>query len=191
MRGILAIGATAVLLAGCGEEPKSPGQEAAEAERAIAEVEAAQTPPPDVVAPERITAKERARYALSESGCSFAVNNPELGAQAILQMNVGYMKFDGAMERFAPDAGSGGGPAGTSTRYDGGSHGLIVRFDSKESEKAGGDMVTMPARITLQDGRRRTVYVAEGTVLCALGSGRLAGLSNTSAKFTGSLRRPA
>lgn len=166
MRGLLAIGAAAMLLAGCGEEAKSRAQQQADDERAIAEVEAAQTPPPDVVAPERITEEERERYALSEGGCSFAVNNPELGAQAILLMNVGYMKFDGAMERFAPDAGSGDGPAGTSTRYDGGSHGLLVRFDAAATEKAGGDMVTMPAQITLQDGRKRTVYVAEGTALC-------------------------
>lgn len=166
MRGILAIGMAAALLAGCGEEPKSQAQQDAADERAIAEVEAAQTPPPDVVAPERITAEERERYALVEGGCSFAVNNPELGAQAILLMNVGYMKFDGDMERFAPDAGSGGGPAGTSTRYAGGSHGLLVRFDTAATEKVGGNMVTMPAQITLQDGRDRTVYVAEGTALC-------------------------
>lgn len=166
MRGWLAVGAVAALLAGCGEEVKSRAQQQAEDERAIAEVEAAQTPPPDVVAPQRITAEERERFGLSQGGCSFAVNSPELGAQAILQMNVGYMKFDGAMERFAPDAGSGDGPAGTSTQYDGGSHGLLVRFDTAATRKAGGDLVTMPARITLQDGRKRTVYVAEGTALC-------------------------
>ncbi len=166
MRGLVAIGMAAALLAGCAEEPMSRAQRDADDERAIAEVEAAQTPPPDVVAPERITAAERERYSLVEGGCSFAVNNPELGAQAILLMNVGYMKFDGVMERFAPDAGSGDGPAGTSSRYDGGSHGLLVRFDTAATEKASGEMVTMPAQITLQDGRRRTVYVAEGTALC-------------------------
>lgn len=166
MRGLVVVGVAALLLAGCGEEPRSQAQRDADDEKAIAEVEAAQTPPPDVVAPERITVAERERYNLSEGGCSFAVNNPELGAQAILLMNVGYMKFDGVMERFAPDAGSGDGPAGTSTQYDGGSHGLLVRFDTAAAAKAGGDMVTMPAQITLQDGRKRTVYVAEGTVLC-------------------------
>ena len=166
MRALFAVGVAAFVLAACAEEPQSPAQQQADDERAIAEVEAAQTPPPDVVAPQRITAVERERFGLSSGGCSFAVNNPELGAQAILQMNVGYMKFDGAMERFAPDAGSGDGPAGTTTRYDGGSHGLIIRFDTEATEKAGGDMVTMPAQITLQDGRKRTVYVAEGTALC-------------------------
>lgn len=166
MRGFLAIVMASAALVGCSEEIRSPAEQKADDERAIAEVEAAQTPPPDVVAPQRITAEERARFRLSEGGCSFAVNNPELGAQAILQMNVGYMKFDGTMERFAPDAGSGGGPAGTSTKYDGGRHGLLVRFDTAATQKASGDTVTMPAQITLQDGRRRTVYVAEGTALC-------------------------
>ncbi len=166
MRGLLAIGVAAGLLAGCDDEVKTRAQQEADDERAIAEVEAAQTPPPDVVAPERITAEDRTRLSLGDSGCSFAVNNPEVGAQAILQMNVGYMKFDGSMERFAPDAGSGGGPAGTSTRYDGDSHGLIVRFDAGAAKKVGGEMLSMPAQITLQDGRRRTVYVAEGTALC-------------------------
>lgn len=166
MRAVMTIGLSAALLAGCGETAKSREQQAIDDEKAIAEVEAAQTPPPDVVTPQRITNEERARYKLSESGCAFAVNNPELGAQAILQMNVGYMKFDGAMERFAPDAGAGGGPAGTSTRYDGGRHGLIVSFDQAQAAKAPGDAVSVPTRITLQDGRKRTVYVAEGTSLC-------------------------
>jgi hypothetical protein len=156
----------AVALAGCSETAKSRAQQELDDEKAIAEVEAAQTPPPDVVTPQRITDEERTRFQLSDSGCSFAVNNPELGAQAILQLNVGYMKFDGSMERFAPDAGADDGPAGTSTKYDGGSHGLIVRYDTAKTAKAGGDAISVPTRITLQDGRKRTVYVAEGTSLC-------------------------
>ncbi len=155
-----------VLMSACGEAPKTRAQQDAEAEKAIAEVEAAQTPPPDVVTPERITADERSRYKLSDTGCAFAVNNPEVGAQAILQMNVGYMKFDGDMERFAPDAGVGDGPAGTSTRYDGGRHALEVRYDLARAAKTDGDRLSVPTRITLQDGRKRTVYVAEGIALC-------------------------
>lgn len=166
MRGMTIAATAGALLAGCGEAQKSRAQQELDDEKAIAEVEAAQTPPPDVVTPQRITAEERARYKLSNRGCAFAVNNPELGAQAILQMNVGYMKFDGAMERFAPDAGATDGPAGTSTQYDGGRHGLIVRFDTAKAAKAGSEAVSVPTRITLQDGRRRTVYVAEGTSLC-------------------------
>lgn len=166
MRWTMMAVAAAVLLTACGEVPKSRAQQEVEDERAIAEVEAAQTPPPDVVTPQRITAEERARYNLSDSGCAFAVNNPEIGAQAILQMNVGYMKFDGAMERFAPDAGAADGPAGTSTRYDGGRHGLEVRFDQDKTAKTAGDSVSVPTQITLQDGRGRIVYVAEGTSLC-------------------------
>lgn len=165
MRGMI-VAAAAVLLGGCGEAEKSGAQQAIEDERAIAEVEAAQTPPPDVVTPQRITDEERARFQLSDSGCVFAVSNPELGAQAILQMNVGYMKFDGSMERFAPDAGAADGPAGTSTRYDGGRHGVLVRFDQARTVKAAGGSVSVPTQITLQDGRDRTVYVAEGTSLC-------------------------
>ncbi len=167
MRGLTIAGlAAAVLLAGCGEKEKTPAQRELDDERAIAEVEAAQTPPPDVVTPERITEAERIRYKLSDSGCRFAVNNPELGAQAILQMNVGYMKFEGRMERFAPDPGSGDGPAGTSLRYDGGRHALVVTFDTARTLKAGSEVVSIPARLAMKDGRGRTVYVAEGTALC-------------------------
>lgn len=153
-------------LAACAPEERTLAQQEADAERAIAEVEAAQTPPPDVVTPERITAEERTRFGLSDRGCAFAVNNPELGAQAILQMNVGYLKLDGEMERFAPDAGAGDGPAGTSTRYDGDSHGVEVRFDTSRAAQASSERVSVPTRITLQDGRGRTVYVADGTALC-------------------------
>ena len=166
MRAIGILAAGAVLLSACADKEKSAAQQELDDEKAIAEVEAAQTPPPDVVTPQRITDEERARYKLSDSGCSFAVSNPEIGAQAILQMNVGYMKFDGAMERFAPDAGAADGPAGTSTKYDGGRHGLAVRFDQDKAAKAAGDSLSVPTQITLQDGRGRTVYVAEGTSLC-------------------------
>lgn len=166
MRAVCGTIAVLALLSGCDKQEKSPAQQARDDERAIAEVEAAQTPPPDVVTPERITDDERARYKLSDSGCSFAVNNPEIGAQAILQMNVGYMKISGEMERFAPDAGSGDGPAGTSGKYDGGRHALLVRYDTANADRADGDRISVPTRITLQDGRGRTVYVAEGTALC-------------------------
>lgn len=165
MRAMVMVAGLAVLASACGEEPRSQSQRQIDDERAIAEVEAAQTPPPDVVTPERITDAERERYRLSDSGCAFAVASPEIGAQAILQINVGYMKFDGRMERFAPDAGAGGGPAGTSTRYDGGTHALLISFDTARTAKVTGG-VSIPTRITLQDGRRRTVYVAEGVSLC-------------------------
>lgn len=166
MRVLVGSGAAAALLAGCAEPELSRAERAAMEERAIAEVEAAQTPPPDVVAPQRITQEEQARYQLGDGGCSFTVNNPQLGAHAILKMNVGYMKFDGAMERFASDAGSGGGPAGTSTRYDGGRHALAVQYQLERAERGAGDLVSVPARITLKDGRARTVYVAEGLAVC-------------------------
>ena len=166
MRGLVIAAVAMAFLAGCGETAKSRAQQEIDDEKAIAEVEAAQTPPPDVVTPERITDDERERYRLSDSGCAFAVNNPEVGAHAILQINVGYMKLDGEMERLAPDAGAADGPAGTKTRYDGGSHALLVRFDTAKASKAGGDAVSIPSQITLQDGRGRTVYVAEGTSLC-------------------------
>ncbi|WP_133365237.1 hypothetical protein [Qipengyuania sediminis] len=155
-----------VALAACAQEEKSPAQQQIDDERAIAEVEAAQTPPPDVVAPERITPEERTRFGLSDRGCAFAVNNPEVGAQAILQMNVGYLKFDGRMERFAPDAGSGGGPSGTSTRYDGGRHGIHVQYDMAAAQQTASEQLSVPTRITLQDGRGRIVYVADGIALC-------------------------
>lgn len=166
MRRLVIVAAGAALLAGCGDKERSRAEQELEDERAIAEVEAAQTPPPDVVAPERITPEERARYQLSDSGCAFAVHNPEVGAEAIFQMNVGYMKFDGEMERFAPDAGSADGPAGTKAKYDGGRHAVLVRFETAGATKAGGDTISIPTRITLKDGRERTVYVAEGTSLC-------------------------
>lgn len=166
MRVMCVMAAGAALLAGCAEKETTAAQEERDVERAIAEVEAAQTPPPDVVTPERITPQERVQYKLSDSGCAFAVHNPELGAEAIMQMNVGYMKFDGQLERFAPDAGTGGGPAGTSTKYDGGTHALLVKFDTAKAQTQAADVISVPTEITLQDGRKRTVYVAEGTSLC-------------------------
>lgn len=151
---------------GCSQPETTPAQREADVEKAIAEVEAAQTPPPDVVTPERITPEDRSRFKLSTGGCSFAVDNPELGSLAILQLNTGFMKFDGAIDRFAPDPGGGEGPVGTSRRYDSGRHSLQVDYPEGIGTEQGSETMRYLARITLLDGRDREVYVAEGFAFC-------------------------
>ncbi|WP_375290364.1 hypothetical protein [Qipengyuania sp.] len=159
--------ACAAGLSGCSEQEPSEPQQQADIDKAVAEVEAAQTPPPDVVTPQRITSDQRERYKFSPNGCDFAVNAPELGALAILQLNVGYMQFEGEIERFAPDAGAGEGPFGTSLRYNSGRHVLRIEYVNAQGKPQGSQATSYPARLELQDGRDRTVYVAEGVALCS------------------------
>lgn len=167
MRAFFLAAALAGCVSACGDAESSDPASEADIEKAIAEVEAAQTPPPDVVAPERITGDQRARYKFSSNGCDFAVSAPELGAIAILQLNVGYMQFGGDIERFAPDAGSAEGPFGTARTYNSGRHSLTIDYSDAEGAAQGSESMRYPARIELKDGRDRTVYVAEGTALCS------------------------
>ena len=155
-----------VSLAACSGAEDAAEYRQEDIDKAVAEVEAAQTPPPDVVTPQRITAEDRKQFNFSPSGCDFAVDSPERGAIAILQLNVGYMQFDGAIERFAPDAGGGEGPLGTSEHYDSGRHSLAIDYLDRNGTVTGSENTDYRARITLKDGRDRTVYLAEGTASC-------------------------
>ena len=152
-------------LAACGSEP-TPEEQAKIDAKAIAEVEANQTPPPDVVSPQILTNDDFETHAISGLGCSFAPSGGGDDPVAVTLVRYGFMKIDDAVERFAPDAGSAESAFGTRVKYDSGRHSMRLELDDGDGEAVGTETVVHDARLIVKDGRDRTVYEARGEAFC-------------------------
>ena len=106
--GALALAITGVALAGCADEPatKTEEQDRADAE-AVAQVLAQQTPPPVELVLQPISPDTIAKNAAMEgAGCSFTPGGEE-DPFAILADAVGFVKYEGSIQRLAVDAAPG------------------------------------------------------------------------------------
>ena len=152
-------------LAACGPDISPDEQERLD-EAAIAEVEANQIPPPDMLNPQTMTFADFERNDIFGMGCSFVPQGGGEDPIAVMLVGSGYMKLDDAHEQFAPDAGSAEAPLGTRVKYDSGRHSMRLAFLDGEGEKVGVETVEHVARLIVRDGRDRTVYDALGKALC-------------------------
>jgi hypothetical protein len=154
-----------VLAAGCaGEEPSAAERERME-EADIAAVMAAQEVPPTPVTPGRILYPDIERYELFGAGCNFAPEG-SMAAIALAQPARGFMKIDGALEAFAPDAGSGDLPLGAKGKYTAGKWSFMLDLAEEEGASEGSETVNFPARFVLRNQRDQIVYQANGVAQC-------------------------
>ncbi|MXP28392.1 hypothetical protein GRI58_06100 [Porphyrobacter algicida] len=139
-------------------------QEAAD-NKAIAEVEANQTPPPDTPEIQPLSSSEIDGLGLAGGGCSFyrAVNDRQV--LSLLTPEAAYLKLDGDVERLASDAGSKSGPIDTRTHYDGKRQSLHVVMGDK-GESIVSDTTDYPASLTIRDGKGRVEAKLTGTARC-------------------------
>ncbi|GMM94300.1 hypothetical protein [Qipengyuania sp. MTN3-11] len=158
---LLALGA----LAACDTEI-TPEEKARLDEAAIAEVEAAQIVPPERLEPRGLSFAEFERSDIRGMGCSFVPDGGGPDPVAITRARTAFMKIDNEVERFAADMGSAESALATRVKYDGTRHSLRLQLAEGEGEKAGTDTVGHEARLTVKDGRDRTVYDASGQALC-------------------------
>lgn len=164
--GLLALAFAGFGLAGCGEEPASTeAQDRADAE-AVAAVLAQQTPPPVELALQPITTADIVRNSAMEgAGCSFTPGGEE-DPFAILADGVGFVKYEGSIQRLAADAGSKEGPFGTREQYDGREYSLNITIDQAKKEGESEASWAAPATLTMADGYDREVAMSEGRVAC-------------------------
>ncbi|MEC8179201.1 MAG: hypothetical protein VX072_06000 [Pseudomonadota bacterium] len=153
-------------MAGCGEEPASTeAQDRADAE-AVAAVLAQQTPPPVELALQPITTADIVKNSAMEgAGCSFTPGGEE-DPFAILADGVGFVKYEGSIQRLAADAGSKEGPFGTREQYDGREYSLNIAIDQAKKEGESEASWAAPATLTMADGYDREVAMSEGRVAC-------------------------
>ncbi|MXO73826.1 hypothetical protein GRI40_01130 [Altererythrobacter aerius] len=161
-----ALSVTLLMLSACAEEEgPSPAEKARMNEAAVAEVKAAQVPPPTPVTPDTIGFADVEQYDLFGAGCNFALADSGTPV-ALLQPERGYMKIDGKLVPFAPDAGSDVLPLGTRSRYTGAAWSLILDLSSAEGKQSGMETVDYPARFVLRNDRDQIVYQASGIAQC-------------------------
>ena len=155
----------ALLATACAQEEPSAAEKARQDEADIAAVNAAQVPPPSPVEPERIGMPEIEKYDMFGAGCSFAPGT-SIGAIALLQEKRAFMKLEGKIVPFAPDAGSGELPLGVRSKYTAGSWSFVLDLASEEGTQSGIETINYPARFVLRNARDQIVYQANGIAQC-------------------------
>lgn len=159
--------ATCIALAACGPDV-TPEEQARRDAEAVAQVKASQTPPALGITPEAIGNADIEKHEMFGLGCSFVPRSAGAGAGAvaITLLDGAFMKVDGEVLRFAPDAGSPETPYGTRVKYDGLEFSMQLEFSEGEGQKIGMETMQHNARFIARDGRDRVIYEADGTAQC-------------------------
>ena len=151
-----------LLLAAC-----APGQTAAEKraeeDRAIAQVNAAQTakPPPQTIAPQPILFADIQQHKLFGAGCAFAPGG-SMGAVLLTRAKVAYIKLDDRPVRFASDPGSAKLPLDTFSRYVGKEMALSLTRSTGDADQA----TRWAGHLVVTDPLDQVIYEADGQVQC-------------------------
>ena len=176
MRRLLTLAGTALMLAGCADEPAPEDQTQAN-ERDVALVEQANHAPPPLVpvTPEPILLPDIERYDMLGEVCSYAPGT-SLGVRVIARQADAFMKIDGKVERFAADPGGRELPRHTRSLYNSKSYALRLTL----AGSAAGEPVEEPGEnarpgegdgdyegsVTLRDSYGRVVYEGTGLAQC-------------------------
>jgi hypothetical protein len=155
----------ALLAASCADEEPSAAEQARQDAADIAAVNAAQVPPPSPVDPNTIGMPDIEKYDMFGAGCSFAPGTG-IAAIALLQQKRGFMKIDGKVVPFAPDAGSGDLPLGAKGKYTAGAWSFVLDLASAEGKQSGSETINYPARFVLRNDHDQVVYQSDGTAQC-------------------------
>jgi hypothetical protein len=155
----------ALLATSCGKEEPSPAEKARMDEADVAAVEAAQVPPPTPVEPDPIGMPEIEKYDMYGAGCNFAPGKG-IAAIALLQEQRAFMKLDGGIVVFAPDAGSGDLPLGAKGKYTAKAWSFVLDLASEEGKQSGYETIDYPARLVLRNDHDQIVYQSDGTAQC-------------------------
>ena len=163
--GALALIAAGLTVAGCANEaPDSEEQRRADA-KAVAQVMAQQTPPPIELALQPLTYDDIVGdERMSGRGCSFYPTDGE-DPFATLGSDLGFVKYEGSVQRLAADAGSGEGPFDTREKYDGREYVMRAAYDEARVEEGEGYWAA-PATLTVEDGFDRQVAGHSGRLAC-------------------------
>ncbi|WP_324827466.1 hypothetical protein [Qipengyuania zhejiangensis] len=152
---------TLLMLAACSEEPSEDERRAA-----VAEVEAHQEAPVELLVPEAILYPDIEKNNLYGAGCSFVPDGGGMGAIALAMADEGYMKRRGEILQFAADKGSDELPYLARRKYDGKDVSFTLDLDADSGQRSGEDTSDYSAELTVRDGKDRVVYSSKGLAQC-------------------------
>ena len=151
-------------LAAC--DNPTPAEEEAARQKAVAEVEANQAPPPEEFAPEPIRYPDIEKHDLFGAGCSFVPDGAGLGAVAIGMADKGYMIRKGELLVFAADMGSAELPYLARRKYDGREYSFTLDLDDTDGQQSGYETTDYRGTLTVRDGEDSVLYQAQGLTQC-------------------------
>ncbi|WP_150124945.1 hypothetical protein [Tsuneonella mangrovi] len=164
MRGI-AVAICLFALAGCGQGLTQAERQAQDA-KDVAEVKAANTPPPKMITPQAILYPDIEKAGIYGASCGFVPDGGGLRAIAIAMEDQGYMKIDGEMVIFAADKGSRQLPGAAREHYDAHDYGFTLDIAENQSSGTDPESHNYPAVFVLRDGQGRSVFEAQGMAQC-------------------------
>lgn len=167
MRIAILLLAPSLGLAACNDEPSKEQQEIRD-QADVAAVEALQKAPPKPIDPDPIRYPDIEKNKLYGASCAFAPEGGGLGAIALAMADAGYMKIDGAIQRFAPDPGSKEQPLGTRAKYDGRSYSFTLALGAGEGRQSGYETSDFSATLTVRNSGDEVVYQSEGIAQCGV-----------------------
>lgn len=154
-----------LVLGGCANDDPSAAEKQRQDAADVAAVKAAQVPPPSPITPEPILYPDIEKYDLFGAGCNFAHG----GSMAPIMLSLpgrAYMKIDGKIEPFAPDAGSSTLPLNTRGKYTAGAYSFVLDIAEAEARQSGQETIDYPAHFILRNDRDQIVFESDGIAQC-------------------------
>ncbi|MBD3729773.1 MAG: hypothetical protein IE933_08720 [Sphingomonadales bacterium] len=160
MRLGLAILPLLALSACGGERERTPAEQRAEEDKAIAANEK-----PIPITPQPILFPDIEKNDLFGASCAFVPDGGGVGAIFLAMDTMGAMKIDDEIVRFAPDRGSAELPMGIRSNFDGKAWSVTLAI-SGDGEQTGIETTTYKAALTVRDAHEKIVYSANGSAQC-------------------------
>lgn len=151
-------------LAACGGMTPAEEEEARQA--AVAQVEAHQEPPPEMLELDPIRFADIEKFDLFGAGCNFSPGDDASAPVALAQADAGYLIRRGELQRLASDKGSAEMPYMSYRKYDGLRYSFTLDFDEAKGRQSGYETMDYDGVLTVRDGSDNVLYTAEGLVQC-------------------------
>lgn len=162
-----AVPALCFLIAACGDASMQTDEESENAALVDRVRDANDTPPPlEEIVPETISYYDMEANDLLGLACAYAPGT-SLGVRVIARETDAFMKFGGAMVRFAADPGSRELPGASRSLYNGQEYSLRLSVGETVAEGEIED-TTYEGTMWLYDRWDRVVYTGTGTANCGV-----------------------